>query len=898
MTLIAVASAGCSKQGDSKDTYLMRAAVYFTADQYQQAEREYREALRLDPANPVAVRQLGLIYQSQGQLLQAYPFLKRAADWYPGDWEVQLGLAQTLLALRQRDQARAVALHILANQPKDQQAVLLLAETVATPEENDEVRKRIESLQKQDRERAGYHVALGVLAARQNDEARAETEFKTALDLDPNSADAHLGLALLHWTRKDLNGAGEEFKTAADLCAPRSPLRLRYVDFLIKTGSRSEAKAILEEITRKTADYLPARIVLMKLACAEHRDDDCAGRVQDIIAQDPSNYDALLQQGLVSLTKGDAVSAIREFDSLGHTYTRDAVVHYQLARAYLLSAQTATGSENTALAAAENALTDAIKLDPRFEQAIVTLAELKIKIGTPAAAVDLLTPLVKEAPQLAVAQYLLASAYVAQQNVPQALATFQRMTELFPQDPQPYFLLGTTLRNQRQLPEARKAFEKAVEISPNFLPAIEQLVDLDLAEKQFTMAMERVQSLLDKDDKAAQAWALKGKIHFGQHEFADAEASLSKAIQLAPNFEPAYILLAQLHVASGRPEQAIDELSRFVEDHKDMPALMLLALIQQNQRQFAAARDAYEKALAINPNAALALNNLAVLESEYLGDLDGAERRAKKAVELAPNEPVVLDTLAWILFKKGDYPTALRLEQDSANKLPQSPEIQYHLGMAHYMLGDDAPARVALQKAVDSTVDFSSKDDAGKRLAILAIDPATADASAARPPLEAYLQSQPNDPAALTRLAAFQRRAGAADGAREIYEKVITDYPSYGPALRQLAFLYGQQDNAKAYELTARARQVYPDDAELAKLFGILSYRRNLLPQSAELLQQAAAKRQDDAELLFYLGEAYHGLKQWSDCKKTLQQAIGLNLSTELADTAKKSLADCSGAAH
>jgi hypothetical protein len=79
------------------------------------------------------------------------------------------------------------------------------------------------------------------------------------------------------------------------------------------------------------------------------------------------------------------------------------------------------------------------------------------------------------------------------------------------------------------------------------------------------------------------------------------------------------------------------------------------------------------------------------------------------------------------------------------------------------------------------------------------------------------------------------------------YEKVVADNPSYGPATRQLALLYGQlsTDSAKAYELVTKAHQAFPDDAAIAKTLGILSYRRAFYPQSVELLKEAAAKRKD-----------------------------------------------------
>ena len=897
LPLLAIASFGCAKQEDNKEQHFSRANDYLAAGQYGKAEKEYRDVLRLAPDDQAAQSKLGIIYFDQAQFPQAYPLLKKSAELQPDNPEIQLKLGQLLVALGEFTQARDAALQIVEKQPGQQQALMLLADASRKPEDIEDTRKLLQSLREKDQDRPGYHLALGMLDLRQNDQAGAENEFKAALKLDPKSSEVYSVLGTLYWARNELKEADQAFKTAADLAPPRSPTQLRYADFLLKTGATAEAKKILEDINSKLPDYLPPRVYLMKLACAEHRDDDCTARVQKILSQDPSNYDALFQDGLLNLAKGDATKAIRDFEYLSNIY-RNPLVRYQLAVAYLLYAKSASDvNSRNAVDNAERSLSDAINLDPHLGQAALLLAELKIRKGNAAAAVDLLEPLTKERPQIAQAQYLLASAYLAQQKRDQALAVYRQMTELFPKDPQPPFLTGSILLGQSQQPEARQAFEKSVEISPNYLPAIEKLVDLDIAAKQYVAAMERVQKLIEKDPKLAQPWGLRAKIYLAQKDFTRAEGDLLKAIDLDPSLGAAYLLLAQLYVTSNRQEEAIAKLTAFVEKNKSIPALTQLAMIQEHVKNYTAARDAYEKLLTIAPNFPLALNNLAVLYSEHLGQVDKAYDLAKKASEVTPNEPHIADTLGWILFKKGDYGNALRLLRESAGKLSDQPDTQFHLGMAHYMLGEEASARLALQKAADTVKDFPEKDrdEARQRLALLAI-PLGTGSPAARRDLENYLRERPNDPAALVRLAALQQQEGAVDQAVKTFEKVVADNPLYAPAVRQLALLYGQRstDDPKAYELVTKARQAYPDDPEIAKTLGILNYRRGYYPQSVELFKQAAAKRKDDPEILYYLGEVYRQLKQYAECKDTLQRAITLNLSAGLADDARRSLADCS----
>jgi len=900
LCLTALTSASCSKHEPTKEQLLSGAEAAFAAGQWDKAEMDYRKVLALAPEDQGALRQLGSIYLDQGQVVQAYPLLKKGAELQPDDPEIQLKLGQIYLTGRDYPQARDAASQILEKQSDNDKALLLLADASRTPDDIADARKRIESLREKGQDRANYHLALGSLDLRQNEQARAESEVKTAVTLDPKSIEAHVALASLYWSRNELKKADQAFKTAVELAPPRSPARLRYIDFLLNTGATAEAKKLLEETNQKLPDYLPPRVLLMKMACAEGQNDDCVARVKNVLSQDSINYDALYQDGILNLRKGDALAAIRDFEFLSNAYRQNPLVRYQLALAYLLYSNSKDLSDENrrkAVDAAESRLNEAVGLQPNFDQAAMLLADLKIRKGIPAAAVELLEPLTKERPQTAQAQYLLATAYLAQQKSDQALAVYRKMTELFPNDPRPSFLVGSMLLAQGKQADAREAFEKSNQISPDYMPAVERLVDLDIADKQYAPAMDRVQKLIDKDPKLAQPWAVRGKIHLAQRDFAHAEPDLSKAIELDPKLEPAYQLLAQLYVASNRQEEAIAKLTAFVENNKGpsaAPALAQLAIINERLKHFDAARDAYEKLLAVAPNSPLALNNLAVLYSEHFGQLDKAYDLAKKAKEAA-NEPHFADTLAWILFKRGDYNGALPLLQDSAAKLPNLPEIQFHLGMTYYMLGEEESARGALQKAVDAPADFPGKDQARRRLTLLAIPTGTANATV-RTELENYLRESPNDPVALTRLAEVQQQQGAVDQAVKTYEKVVADNPSYAPALRQLALLYGQlsNDTPKAYELVTKAHDAFPDDAVIAKTLGILSYRRGFYPPSVQLLEKAAAKQKDDPEVLYYLGEVHRQLKQYTECKSELERALTLNLSPGLANDAKAALAECS----
>lgn len=906
MALLLVACLGCSKEPDKEkaaapaqetsESLLAKADSSFAAGQLDLAERDYRSVLRLAPKHPLAIRRLALIYSEQGQLPLAFPVLKAAAELQPDDAELQLKLAMVYLATRNYQEARQAALAVLEKTPGNEEAIILLAETAHTPDAINEMRSLLDEIRSKGQEHASYHVARGILDARQRETlANAEREFEKALELDPKSVNALLARGALYWARNDIKAAGEAFGRAAELSSPRSPAKLRYVDFLLATGSGAEARLVLQDLNKQFPWYLPPRVYLMRLACAEKQDDNCVAQVQNVLAQAPTNFDALFISGNLSFTKNDYPAAIRSYEQAIRLNGESTPVLYNLARAYLQTAQTAGGGDAQRLVdLAENVLTSATKLDPRHDGAALLLAEIKIRKGNFPGAVAILAPITRDRPSVAQAHLLLASAYLAQQNRSEALAVYRRMAELLPQNPQPLVLLGSLLAAGGQSQDARAAFEKANQVQPDLAPAIEGLVNLDLAERNYGSALERVNNQLQKNQSGAQWWALRGRIKAAERDFGSAEQDLVKAIELAPELEVAHQALARVYLETDRPALAIEKLGAFTERRQTAPSLMLLANLQELQKQFEPARGTYEKVLAIVPNYVPALNNLAVLYSENFDQLEKAYELAKKAREAVPNEPRIADTYGWILYKRGEYQEAAKLLSDSAAKLPDNTDVQFHNGIVQYVLGQESAARASLQKAADAKIESPIKKEAAARLAFLNLDTSTGN-SALRNEVETFLRHYPNDPLATLRLAAIERQSGDGKTAVRTLEKLVAAYPTLPPANRELAIAYGKYptEAPSALDVASRARKDYPQDGEVARAYGILSYSGGNFERAVELLREVTSKGQPDPEAMLYLGRSYRGLAKLDDCKSTLEAALAMNLPSELAEGGKKTLAEC-----
>src|SRR5689334_9033230 len=88
---------GCSQKTETPQQHLSKADSAFKKGQLVEAEQEYRQVLRLAPDDAAAQRQLGLLYFEQGQIRQALPLLRRAAEANPDNWDLKTKLVRSYL---------------------------------------------------------------------------------------------------------------------------------------------------------------------------------------------------------------------------------------------------------------------------------------------------------------------------------------------------------------------------------------------------------------------------------------------------------------------------------------------------------------------------------------------------------------------------------------------------------------------------------------------------------------------------------------------------------------------------------------------------------------------------------------------------------------------------------
>ncbi|MFO1061486.1 MAG: tetratricopeptide repeat protein [Dongiaceae bacterium] len=120
----------------------------------------------------------------------------------------------------------------------------------------------------------------------------------------------------------------------------------------------------------------------------------------------------------------------------------------------------------------------------------------------------------------------------------------------------------------------------------------------------------------------------------------------------------------------------------------------------ERSKQWPRAEADFRKALELQPDQPLVLNYLAYSWVEQGQHLDEALDMLKKAVAGRPNDGYIIDSLGWIYFRLGKYEDAVSNLERAVELKPQDSTINDHLGDAYWKAGRKVEARYQWQRAL------------------------------------------------------------------------------------------------------------------------------------------------------------------------------------------------------
>jgi tetratricopeptide (TPR) repeat protein len=414
--------------------------------------------------------------------------------------------------------------------------------------------------------------------------------------------------------------------------------------------------------------------------------------------------------------------------------------------------------KNAAAALVEQALGDALSDPALAPSAWTTIGRMKLAAGdTPGAldaatrghasnpdaegpvllAMELIDPKLPQA-EVLVRQYLegkpapemrmgYARALLDDQRYAEALVQLQAITAQRPDLPEAWLVQGTLLAQDNQLAPAEVALKRYLALAPQQKPdersrgeAQAYLALSQVAEKRKDYAqanawldkIENAQALVAAQNRRASILARQGKVEearkllrsLPERNAGDARMKLMAEVSLlrdVKQYQAAYDLLGQAAA----------------KDPKDVDLLYDQAMLAEKLDKLADMERLLRQVMAAKPDYPHAYNALGFSLAERNIRLPEARQLVQKALEYAPGDPFISDSLAWVEFRLGNKPEALRILETAYKQRPD-PEIAAHLGEVLWSMGERERAQAVWREGLAIGSDNETLQDTLKRLKV------------------------------------------------------------------------------------------------------------------------------------------------------------------------------------
>jgi tetratricopeptide (TPR) repeat protein len=740
---------GCSRDPNvRKQKYLESGQRYFDKGKYREAAIQFSNAIQVDSQFVAAHYQLAQSYLKMQNWSMAFQELDRTVQIQPDHIAAHLDMANMLIAGSQFKQAQEHIDAILAKDPDNAQAHMAEANLKAGQQDLNAALQEMQTAIRLDPNRWESYLNLALLQLKTDSPDAAEANFKHAIALNPQATNAQLALGAFYQQRSRFADAEQTFRHAMQI-APTSPdPRAALTRLYMAQGRKADAEQLLRQTKTDLADVSAGYRMLGDFYYAtgdldkavdeyaslykEHSKDvqvkknyiqllilksrlDEASRLNDeVLKANPGDNDGLIYRGQLQIRQGHPNEAADTLQQALHNDSENGIAHYHLGVAF---------DQMGNLSRAESEWRLAVRFRPDLIEAQKALAAAELRKSSWDALATTAGQIINLQPSLPDGYVLRAVSEINRKRIQSAEEDIRKAMEVAPQNPVGYIHMGNLRFQQKNLGEAEKYYEQALQRDPNAADALGGLSNIYVVQKQPDKAIARVQAQIGKQPNNANYHSLLGALLFNNKDLEGAEAELRKAVDLDKNNADAVLKLGQVQAAAGQPDQAAATYEAFLHNNpRDIRFYILSGQLYEQKRDWAKAKDSYQKALQLQSDNPLASNNLAYVLLEQGGDVDTAMSMAQIARRGMPDSPNAADTLGWAYYHKGAYKSAIDLFKEALKLNKDHPEVatfHYHLGLAYQKTDQNGLARQQFERALKIDPSFSNADDARKLLAAL-----------------------------------------------------------------------------------------------------------------------------------------------------------------------------------
>lgn len=537
---------------------------------------------------------------------------------------------------------------------------------------------------------------------------------------DPKNIDARVRLAALRVQQHSPQDALNILSPLKDSHDSKTLALL--ADASLKLGQYSQAIDYLQRANSAGGnDLLTRQLAATELQAG--RTEQGIQELKALAAREPGNVDVGGQLIAALVQQRQYDDALSVADKLADSGVKGPVPAFYRGQVLI-----ARGD----LASAIVSFTRSLESDPKFTPSLYYRAQAEAaQADTEHASADLQHVLAID-PKNVLA--LIKEADIAAQDDrdSQVTALLNKAILVAPANPMPRLALANYQFLGRDYRGAEATLSSLFKSSPDNSDGLVLSGKVQLAAGMRDQAIATYRKLASKNPQSAQAQILLADLLSQSGDRSGAVDALNAAIRLAPASSQPRAMLASIQAASGSPDKALATVHDFAVAYPGTDADLLLANVLVNLKRNSEAISVLTKSLATKPNGAVAVRlgqvlmstgnskkALAVLTSwlatnpndagvrrEYAGllivagDQAGARREFEKVLGQAPNDPVALNDLAWLIQKENPA-RAISMASHAAKLAPRASDIADTLGWLEFQGKDRQAALSDLQRAHD-----------------------------------------------------------------------------------------------------------------------------------------------------------------------------------------------------
>jgi len=245
----------------------------------------------------------------------------------------------------------------------------------------------------------------------------------------------------------------------------------------------------------------------------------------------------------------------------------------------------------------------------------------------------------------------------------------------------------------------------ALRLRPGFAPTLLLVAQHYADERQPEIAFATLEAVPQGDPLAPVAALRRAILLDRMDRVPEAEAALRRlAAELPRAPQPAARLgdMLRMRTRFAESASAYDAALERIgpPTTADWPLLYARGIAFERSGRWARAEADFQRALELSPEQPYVLNYLAYTWVEMGRNLPEARRMLERAVELRPDDGNIVDSLGWALFKLGDIPGAIRWMERAVELEPLNSVINDHLGDVYWAAGRQREARFQWRRAL------------------------------------------------------------------------------------------------------------------------------------------------------------------------------------------------------